>query len=74
MTFNVFTAKRVSCFGQYDRIDDLVLCNLRGDKCPVFGQFLVDEFHFSAVLNLQHYSSVFFNEAYPRSLSACFCG
>jgi hypothetical protein len=23
--------------------------NLRGDKCPVFRQFLVDEFHFSAV-------------------------
>jgi hypothetical protein len=49
MTFNIFTAKRVSCFGQYDRIDDLILCNLRGHKCPVFRQFLVDEFHYSAV-------------------------
>jgi len=39
MTFNISTAKRVSCFGQYDRIDDLIPCNLRGDKCPVFRQF-----------------------------------
>ena len=49
MTFNIFTTKRVSCFGQYDRIDDLITCKLSGDKCPVFQQFLVDEFHFSAV-------------------------
>jgi hypothetical protein len=40
--------KRVSCFGRYDRIDDLVLCNLRADKYPLFRQFLEDEFHFSA--------------------------
>jgi hypothetical protein len=49
MTFNIFTTKRVSCFGQYDRIDDLITCKLSGDKCPVFRQFLVDEFHLSAV-------------------------
>jgi len=49
MTFDIFTSQRVSCFGQYDRIDDLVPFNLRGDKGPVFRQFLVDEFHFSAV-------------------------
>ena len=49
MTFNIFTTKRVSCFGQYDRIDDLITCKLRGDKCRVLWQFLVDELHFSAV-------------------------
>ena len=41
--------QRVSCFDQYDRIDDLIPFNLRGDKCPVFRQFLVDEFHLPAV-------------------------
>jgi hypothetical protein len=49
MALNIFTTKRVSCFGQYDRIDDLTTGKLRGDKRPVFRQFLVDEFHFSAV-------------------------
>src|ERR1700737_1226868 len=49
MTFNIFTTKRISCFGQYDRIDGLITCKLSSDKCPVFRQFLVDEFHFSAV-------------------------
>jgi len=49
MAFNIFTTKRVSCFGQYNRIDDLMSCNLRGDKCPVFRQFLVDEFHLPAI-------------------------
>src|SRR5450755_29090 len=49
MTFNIFTTKRVSCFGQYDRIDDLITCKLSGQKCRVFRQFLVDKFHFSAV-------------------------
>src|ERR1039458_4082404 len=29
MTFNIFTTKRVSCSGQYDRIDDLIPCKLR---------------------------------------------
>src|ERR1700730_3911746 len=50
MTFNIFTAQRVSCTGQYDRIDDLIPCNLRGDKCRVFRDFLVYEFHSSAVV------------------------
>ena len=49
MTFNILTTQRVSCFRQYDRIDHLIPFNLRGDKCPVFGQFLVDEFHLPAV-------------------------
>jgi hypothetical protein len=49
MTFNIFTSQRVSCFGQYYRIDDLITFKLRGDKRPVRGQFLVDEFHSSAV-------------------------
>src|ERR1700694_1118254 len=49
MAFDIFTAKRVSCVGQEDRIDDLITCKLSGDKCAVFRQFLVDEFHFSAV-------------------------
>src|SRR5258708_2286943 len=48
MTFNIFATKGVSCFGQYDRIDDLITFKLRRDKCRVFWQFLVDEFHFSA--------------------------
>ena len=49
MIFNIFATKRVSCLGQYYRIDDLIACNLRSYKRPVFRQFLVDEFHFSAV-------------------------
>src|SRR6266478_2714635 len=49
MAFNIFTTKRISCFGQYDRIDDLIPGKLRGDKRPVFRQFLVDEFHSPAV-------------------------
>src|SRR5580700_39001 len=50
MTFNVFTTERVSCFGQYNRIDDLITCKLRGNKRAVFRKFLVDEFYFSSVL------------------------
>ena len=49
MAFHIFTTKRVSCFGQYDGIDDLIPCKLRGDKSAVFQQLLVDEFHSSAV-------------------------
>ncbi len=50
MTFNILMTKRVSCLGQYDRIDDLITCKLSGDECSVSRQFLVDEFHFSAVI------------------------
>src|ERR1700676_1928680 len=50
-TFNVIATKRVSCIGQYDRINDFIARKLRGDKRPVFRQFLVDEFHFPAVFN-----------------------
>ena len=49
MAFHIFMTERVSCFGQYDRIDDLITFELRGDKRPVFRQFLVDEFHSFAV-------------------------
>src|SRR5664279_2255690 len=51
MTLNILSAKRVSCFGQYDRIDNLIPLNLCSDKCPIIGQFLVYEFHFSTVFN-----------------------
>jgi len=49
VTFNIFTAKRVFCFGQHYRIDDLITGKLSGDKCSVLRQFLVSEFHFLAV-------------------------
>ncbi len=49
VAFDIFTTKRVPCFGQHDGIDHLIMRNLGGDKCPVFRQLLVDEFHFSAV-------------------------
>lgn len=49
MTFNIFTTKRDSCLGQYDRIDHLIPCKLSGDKRPVFRQCLVNEFHSSAI-------------------------
>jgi hypothetical protein len=49
MAFNIFATQRVSGFGQYNRIDHFMACKLRGDKCPVFGQFLVDESYSSAV-------------------------
>jgi hypothetical protein len=48
VTFNIFTAKRVFCFGQHYRIDDLITGKLSGDKCSVLRQFLVSEFHFLA--------------------------
>jgi para-nitrobenzyl esterase len=35
--------------GNYAYMDQIAA--LRGDKCPIIGQFLVDEFHFSAVFN-----------------------
>ena len=49
VAFNIFTTKRFFCFGQYDRIDDRITCQLRREKRSVHRQFLVDEFHFSAV-------------------------
>jgi hypothetical protein len=49
MTFNLLMAKRVFHFGQYDRINDLVAFNLRGDKRLGLKEFLVGEFHPSAV-------------------------
>src|ERR1700675_3710447 len=49
MTFNILAAQRVSCLTQYNRIDDFISFKLRGEKRPVFRQFLVDEFHSSAV-------------------------
>jgi hypothetical protein len=49
MAFNLFTTKRVFCFGQYHGINDLITDNLRGDKRAHHQQFLVGEFHYSAV-------------------------
>ena len=49
MTLNFFMTQGIFRFRQYDRLDDFIPSNLRGDKCPAFWQFLVDEFHFSAV-------------------------
>jgi hypothetical protein len=57
MTLDLFTAERVFYFAQYDRIDDLVTYNLRGDKGAVFHQFLVREFHLSAVCEFLIHSS-----------------
>ena len=67
MTFNILTTKWVSCFGQYDRIDDLIPCKLRGEKRPVHRQYLVDELHVSAVckcldpLFVSHVRSLYHN-------------
>jgi len=36
MVFNIFTTKLFFCFGQYDRIDDLIPFKLRGDKRSLF--------------------------------------
>jgi len=48
-TFNIFATKRIACFGQQNRIDDFLSRKLRSHKRPVFRQFLVEEFNFSAV-------------------------
>ena len=50
MAFYVLVTERVSCLRQYHRIDNLIPFNLRGHKSAVFRQFLVNEFHFPAVL------------------------
>src|ERR1039458_6252455 len=50
MAFDILATQRVSCVGQYDRIDDLIPCVLRGNERPVSRQFLVREFHFPAVV------------------------
>src|ERR1700674_1792327 len=49
MTFDFLVTKRVSCSGQYDRINHLVTFNLGGDKRVGLREFLVGEFHSSAV-------------------------
>src|SRR6478672_12670257 len=48
MSFNFFMTKRVFRVGQYDGIDDFVAFHLSGKKRPL-GQFLVGEFHSSAI-------------------------
>jgi hypothetical protein len=48
MTLNFSTTKGVVCIGQYDRIDNFVALNLRGDKHPV-RKFLIGKFHSSAI-------------------------
>src|SRR3984957_9957036 len=40
VAFNIFTAQRVSCSGQHDRIDNLVACKLRRHERPIFREFL----------------------------------
>src|ERR1700680_852979 len=68
MAFNIFTTQRVSCVGQYDRIEDRIPFKLRGDKRPVHRQFLVDELHLSAVCKcLIHSSSGISVPPQPRS-------
>jgi hypothetical protein len=49
MTSNFFTAKRVVCVSQYDRIDDFVAFNLSRNERSLVRQFLVREFHSSAI-------------------------
>jgi len=49
VNFNIFPVERISRFGQYDRIDDLIPCKLGGEKRTIFRQLLVDEFYLSAV-------------------------
>jgi hypothetical protein len=48
MSFNFFMTKRVFRVGQYDGIHDFVAFDLSGKKRPL-GQFLVGEFHSSAI-------------------------
>src|ERR1700677_787324 len=50
MTLNFSATEGVFCVGQYDRIDNFVALNLRGDKHPV-RKFLVGKFHSSAICN-----------------------
>ena len=49
MAFDIVTTEGIICSRQYDRIDDLIACELRGDKGPIQRQFLVDELYVSAV-------------------------
>jgi hypothetical protein len=49
VTLDFLPVGRVSRLRQYDRINDFVAFKLCGDKRPVFRQFLVSEFHSSAV-------------------------
>src|ERR1700687_2269488 len=49
MAFNFCTTKRICYVGQYDRIDDLVTFNLRGDERLYLKKILIGEFTSSAV-------------------------
>jgi hypothetical protein len=71
MAFNIFTIQRVSCFGQYDRIDHLVPRKLRGKKCPVFWQFLVDELHPPAVFKCSDPLFAWHFRASSAEISVC---
>src|ERR1700688_4404416 len=71
MAFDIFTTKRVSCVGQDDRIDDLTTCKLSGDKCAVFWQFLVYEFHFSAVFECLDPLFVWHSRISSGEISVC---
>jgi hypothetical protein len=48
MAFDISLDQRVSCFDQYDGVNDLVPGDLC-DESSVVGQFLVSEFHLPAV-------------------------
>jgi len=51
VALNFFTTWRVSCVGHYNRMDELAPFELRGDKCTIVQQFLVDEFNLSTVFH-----------------------
>jgi hypothetical protein len=71
MAFNIFTIQRVSCFGQYDRIDDLIPRKLRGEKRAVFWQFLVDELHPPAVFKCSDSLFAWHFRASSAEISMC---
>jgi hypothetical protein len=49
LALNMFATQGGSSVSQYNRIDDPIPFNLRGDECTIFRQFLAGESHFSAV-------------------------
>jgi hypothetical protein len=49
IAFDIFTTKWVSRVNQYDRIDDLISCDLGGDERTIGRQFLIDEFYLPTI-------------------------
>jgi hypothetical protein len=58
-------------FFKYDRKDDLIPFKLRGDKCPVFRQFLLDEFHLLAVFKFFDPLFVWYVHSSTSEVSGC---